>query len=190
MERVNGLGPGPDGKLRCAWGLSAPEYVRYHDEEWGWPSAEEIPLFEKLCLEGFQSGLSWLTILKKREAFHEAFDGFEIRRVARFTAARRERLMKNAAIIRNRQKIEAAVENGRRIQKLQKTHGSFKSWLDAQHPLTKAEWVKLFKSHFVFTGGEITGEFLLSTGYLPGAHVEHCPVYAKILVARPPWLVR
>ena len=95
--------------------------------------------------------------------------------------------MKNADIIRNRLKIEAAVENARRIVKLQKKHGSFARWLDAQHPRPKSDWVRLFKSEFVFTGGEITGEFLLSTGYLSGAHVEDCPVYARVLAARPPW---
>ena len=159
----------------------------YHDTEYGFPLRDDDRLFERLVLEINQAGLSWLTILKKREAFREAFDGFAIERVARFTPTRRERLMGNADIIRNRLKIEAAVENARRIVKLQKKHGSFARWLDAQHPRPKSDWVRLFKSEFVFTGGEITGEFLLSTGYLPGAHVEDCPVYARVLAARPPW---
>jgi DNA-3-methyladenine glycosylase I len=164
-----------------------PLHGPYHDHEYGFPVRDDDRLFERLVLEINQAGLSWLTILKKREAFLEAFDGFEIGRVARFTPAKRERLMNNAAIIRNRLKIEAAVENARRIVKLRKSHGSFAGWLDAQHPRPKPEWIKLFKAQFVFTGGEITGEFLLSTGYLPGAHEQKCPVYARVVAAGPPW---
>jgi DNA-3-methyladenine glycosylase I len=164
-----------------------PLHGPYHDREYGFPVRDDDRLFERLVLEINQAGLSWLTILKKRDAFRKAFDGFEIARVARFSPSKRERLMQDAGIIRNRLKIEAAVENARRIARLQKSHGSFAAWLDAQHPLTKSEWVKLFKSHFVFTGGEITGEFLLSTGYLPGAHVKECPVYTRVVAARAPW---
>lgn len=166
-----------------------PFHGPYHDEEYGFPVADDDALFERLVLEINQAGLSWLTILKKRAAFREAFDGFEVARVARFTPARRERLMGNAAIIRNRSKIEAAVENAKRVLALQRSHGSFAAWLDAHHPRPKEEWVKLFKKTFLFTGGEITGEFLLSTGYLPGAHDPHCPVYAKVVAARPAWMV-
>ena len=159
----------------------------YHDHEYGFPIRDDDNLFERLVLEINQAGLSWLTILKKKDAFREAFDGFAIDRVARFDARKRERLMANAGIIRNRQKIEAAVENAKRIRALQRSHGSFAKWLDAHHPLRKEDWVKLFKKTFVFTGGEITGEFLLSTGYLPGAHQTDCPVYARVLAAKPPW---
>jgi DNA-3-methyladenine glycosylase I len=162
----------------------------YHDTEYGFPIRDDDRLFERLVLEINQAGLSWLTILRKKEAFHEAFDGFAIDRVARFDARKRDRLMRNAAIIRNRQKIEAAVENAKRIRDLRRSHGSFAAWLDAHHPLRKEEWVKLFKKTFVFTGGEITGEFLLSTGYLPGAHQTDCPVYARVVAARPPWAVK
>jgi DNA-3-methyladenine glycosylase I len=139
-------------------------------------------------LEINQAGLSWLTILKKKEAFRAAFAGFEIDRVARFDAKKRARLLENAGIIRNRMKIDAAVENAKRIRELRRSHGSFAAWLDAHHPRTKDEWVKLFKKTFVFTGGEITGEFLLSTGYLPGAHQADCPVYARVVAAGAPWL--
>lgn len=159
----------------------------YHDTEYGFPIRDDNRLFERLVLEINQAGLSWVTILKKKDAFHAAFDGFVIDRVARFDARKRARLLENAGIIRNRQKIEAAVENAKRIRALQRSHGSFAEWLDAHHPRTKEEWVKLFKKTFVFTGGEITGEFLLSTGYLPGAHQADCPVYARVLAARPPW---
>jgi DNA-3-methyladenine glycosylase I len=109
-----GLAPGPDGKPRCAWCLSAPEYLRYHDEEWGFPSADEVRLYEKLCLEGFQAGLSWLTILRKREAFRIGFAGFEPARVARFAARDVARLLSDPGIVRHRGKIEAAIENARR----------------------------------------------------------------------------
>jgi DNA-3-methyladenine glycosylase I len=114
MEHGNGLAPGPDGKPRCAWGVSAPEYVRYHDEEWGFPQSDDVWLFEKICLEGFQSGLSWLTILRKREAFRTAFAGFDLERVARFGARDVRRLLADAGIVRHRGKIESTINNARR----------------------------------------------------------------------------
>jgi DNA-3-methyladenine glycosylase I len=104
---------GPDGKLRCPWGLSAPEYVAYHDEEWGRPVRDDTGMFERLCLEAFQSGLSWLTILRKRENFRAAFGGFKIDVVAGFDAADEARLMADAGIVRNRAKIAAAINNAR-----------------------------------------------------------------------------
>lgn len=162
----------------------------YHDRLYGFPTRDDDRLFERLVLEINQAGLSWLTILKKQDAFRAAFDGFAIDRVARFDARKRARLMENAGIIRNRLKIDAAVENAKRIRVLQKSHGSFAAWLDAHHPRTKDEWVKLFKKTFVFTGGEITGSFLLSTGYLPGAHQADCPVYSRVVAARAPWSVK
>jgi DNA-3-methyladenine glycosylase I len=152
----------------------------YHDREYGFPIRDDDRLFERLVLEINQAGLSWLTILRKRDAFRKAFDDFAIERVARYDARSRARLMNDAGIIRNRLKIDAAIENAKRILALRKTHGSFAKWLDAHHPRSKDEWVKLFKKTFVFTGGEITGEFLMSTGYLPGAHDESCPVYGRI----------
>jgi DNA-3-methyladenine glycosylase I len=109
----DGLGPGPDGRPRCWWALGTPEYVRYHDEEWGRPVREDRALYEKLCLEAFQSGLSWLTILRKREAFRAAFAGFDLDAVAAFGEADVVRLMADAAIIRNRLKVEAAIANAR-----------------------------------------------------------------------------
>ena len=158
-----------------------PFHGPYHDNEYGFPLQDDDQLFERLVLEINQAGLSWLTILKKREAFREAFDGFALERVARYDARRRAKLLNNAGIIRNQLKVNAAIENAKRILALRKTHGSFSQWLDAHHPRTKDEWVKLFKKTFVFTGGEITGSFLLSTGYLPGAHEEWCPVYARLM---------
>ncbi|PYQ29153.1 MAG: DNA-3-methyladenine glycosylase [Acidobacteria bacterium] len=167
-----------------------PFHGPYHDTEYGFPIREDDRLFERLVLEINQAGLSWLTILRKREAFSKAFDAFKLERVARYDARRRTRLLNDEGIIRNRLKVDAAIENAKRILALRKTDGSFAAWLDAHHPMTKDEWVKLFKKTFVFTGGEITGEFLLSTGYLPGAHEEKCPVYRRVVAARPPWVNR
>jgi DNA-3-methyladenine glycosylase I len=113
-----GVEPGPDGKPRCPWALSAPEYIGYHDDEWGRPVHGENELFERLTLEAFQSGLSWLTILRKRENFRRAFDGFEIERVAEYGEADVDRLLGDAGIIRNRRKIEAAIANAQAAREL------------------------------------------------------------------------
>lgn len=172
----------------CDAAVGHPFHGPYHDEEYGFPVRDDDRLFERLVLEINQAGLSWLTILKKREAFRRAFDDFSVERVARYDARCRAKLLRDEGIIRNRLKIDAAVENAKRILALRRTHGSFAQWLDAHHPRDKAEWVKLFKKTFVFTGGEITGSFLLSTGYLAGAHVETCPVYARVAAARPPFM--
>lgn len=165
-----------------------PEHGPYHDTEYGFPIADDNALFERLVLEINQAGLSWLTILKKKEAFHAAFDQFDIATVANYGAEDRERLLNDASIIRNRLKVEAAIHNAQQILTLQKKHGSFLAWLDHHHSLPKEEWVKLFKKTFKFTGGEITGEFLMSTGYLPGAHAESCPVFEKIRKLEPRWI--
>lgn len=138
-------------------------------------------------LEINQAGLSWLTILKKREAFRRAYDGFDPTVVARYGARERRRLLADAGIIRNRLKVEAAIANAGRVLELAGTHGSFAGWLEAHHPLTKPEWVSLFRQTFRFTGGEIVGEFLMSIGVLPGAHMPSCPVYPRILRHRPLW---
>jgi DNA-3-methyladenine glycosylase I len=115
---MSGLVVGDDGRARCSWGAGAPEYVRYHDEEWGRPLHGADALYERLVLEGFQSGLSWLTILRKREAFRAAFAGFRIAEVARFGPADVERLMADAGIVRNRAKIEAAIANARAAEQV------------------------------------------------------------------------
>lgn len=159
----------------------------YHDNEYGFPLHGDDELFERLVLEINQAGLSWLTILKKREGFRRAYDGFDLARVSRYGERQRARLLADEGIIRNRLKVDAAIENAKRILALRKTHGSFRTWLDEHHPREKTDWVKLFKKTFVFTGGEITGEFLLSTGFLPGAHDPSCPVYRRILKLDPPW---
>ena len=171
----------------CRVAPGHPYHGPYHDREYGFPVRKDDLLFERLVLEINQAGLSWLTILKKRDRFREAFDQFDIGAVAAYGARDVGRLMKDEGIIRNRLKIEAAIENARRVLALQESHGSFAAWLDAHHPLSREEWVKLFKTTFRFTGGEITGEFLLSTGYLPGAHASSCPIQRKIVAKRPPW---
>jgi len=154
--------------------------VHYHDHEYGFPLNDDDELFGRLILEINQAGLSWTTILNKQNNFRKAYDNFSMAKVANYGDADRKRLLSDAGIIRNRLKIEAAIHNARQILVLQKTHGSFKNWLDLHHPKPKEEWVKLFKRHFKFVGGEIVNEFLMSTGYLPGAHEPTCPVYDKI----------
>ncbi len=159
----------------------------YHDTEYGFPTADEGALFERLVLEINQAGLSWLTILKKRDGFVAAYDGFDVDLVAAYGTSERSRLLADAGIIRNRLKVDAAIANAITIQGLRASHGSFHEWLLEQHPLSKDQWVALFKKTFRFTGGEITGEFLMSTGWLPGAHHPACPVQADVLAQSPPW---
>lgn len=165
-----------------------PLHGPYHDHEYGFPQREEAVLFERLLLEINQAGLSWETMLRKRDGFRAAYSGFDVDRVARYGERDRARLLADPDIIRNRLKVEAAIHNARIIQQLRDTHGGFAAWLDAHHPLPKAEWVKLFKKTFRFTGGEITGEFLMSLGYLPGAHRQDCPAYRRAAQQRPPWM--
>lgn len=171
----------------CDIAPSHPFHGPYHAREYGFPIRDESKLFERLALEINQAGLSWLTILKKRENFYAAFEGFEVDRVASYGKRQRTRLLRDEGIIRNQLKIDAVIENARRIAAIRQSHRSFARWLDAHHPMTKEEWVKLFKKTFLFTGGEITGEFLISTGYLPGAHVTSCPVYERVVKKNPPW---
>ena len=172
----------------CDIAPSHPIHGPYHDLEYGFPTTSETALFERLVLEINQAGLSWLTILKKRDAFRVAFDGFVVDKVAAYGARERGRLLADAGIVRNRLKIDAAVENAKRIAAMRDSHGSFAGWLDANHPMEKSDWVKLFKRTFVFTGGEITGEFLISTGYLGGAHDPTCPIAKKLAKLKPPWM--
>jgi len=172
----------------CRIAPGHPVHHHYHAHEYGFPQREEAELFERLVLEINQAGLSWETILKKRDGFRSAYSGFDVDTVAAYGERDIERLLGDARIIRNRLKVHAAVHNAQVIQQLRADHGSFAQWLDAHHPQDKASWVKLFKKTFRFTGGEITGEFLMSLGYLPGAHATDCPVYAQLLQCAPPWL--
>ncbi|HMG35095.1 MAG TPA: DNA-3-methyladenine glycosylase I [Blastocatellia bacterium] len=172
----------------CTIAPGHPFHGPYHEREYGFPIRSDNALFERLALEINQAGLNWLTILKKREGFRRAFENFDVRTVAAYGQRQRDRLLHDEGIIRNELKINAVIENARRILDICETHRSFARWLDAHHPLSKEQWVKLFKKTFLFTGGEITGEFLISTGYLPGAHDQTCPVFARVAAKRPPWM--
>lgn len=171
----------------CEFAVTDALHKPYHDHEYGFPVGDDAALFERLILEINQAGLSWATILRKRPAFRQAYSGFAVDAVAAYDEADRDRLLSDAGIIRNRLKVNAAIENARRLVALRREYGSFAGWLEQHHPLTKEEWVKLFKRHFLFTGGEIVNEFLMSTGYLPGAHQRDCPIYRKVLASNPHW---
>lgn len=162
-------------------------HKNYHDNYYGFPIHDDNELFGRLIMEINQAGLSWETILKKEVTFRKAYDNFNIKKVAAYTETDRERLLGDAGIIRNRLKINAAIENAKTILLLQKEFGSFEKWLEHHHPKTKEEWVKLFKKTFKFTGGEIVNEFLMSAGYLPGAHVPGCKIYDKVMKKKPLW---
>jgi DNA-3-methyladenine glycosylase I len=159
----------------------------YHDTAYGFPIADDNELFGRLILEINQAGLSWNTILVKKDNFRKAYDQFDIATIAEYGDTDIARLLADAGIIRNKLKVNAAIHNAQVIRQLQEEHGSFKSWLELQHPLSKEDWTKLFKKTFKFTGGEIVNEFLMSTGFLAGSHEEGCPVYQKVLDAKPRW---
>jgi DNA-3-methyladenine glycosylase I len=159
----------------------------YHNKLYGFPINDDNELFCRLVLEINQAGLSWETILKKELTFRKAYDNFDIQRVAAYTEADRERLMGDPGIIRNKLKINAAIENAKTIMDLQKHYGSFENWLESHDLKSKEEWVKLFKKTFRFTGGEIVNEFLMSIGILPGAHTPDCEIYQEILKSNPRW---
>ena len=175
----------------CEYIRSHPEdtlHKQYHDAEYGFPLRDDAALFARLMLEINQAGLSWTLILKRKNEFQRAYSGFDVDTVSAYGEADIARLLADAGIIRNRLKVRAAVENARRIQRLRGEYGSFRGWLDAQPRQPLEVWAKLFKKTFVFTGGEIVREFLVSTGYLPGAHDEDCPVYEKVVKKKPAWL--
>lgn len=181
---------GDDGRLRCGWGVSAPEYVEYHDNEWGFPVAEDNGLFEKLCLEGFQSGLSWLTILRKREAFRSAFHGFEIERVAAMTLEEVEQLLGNPQIVRHRGKIESTVNNAKCALKLGEEVGSLATFFwgfepqssdpsATQAPESVALSKALKRRGFTWTGPTTAYAFMQAMG-LVNDHIDGC--YVRELV--------
>ena len=172
----------------CDFAAGHPLHGPYHDREYGFPVEDEQLLFERLLLEINQAGLSWELILKKRDGFRRAYDGFDVERVAAYGAGNRARLLADPGIIRNRLKVDAAITNAAVILRMRTSHGGFAAWLRAHHPLRKDDWVRLFRKTFRFTGGEITGEFLMSIGYLPSPHREDCPVYAEIARLDPPWM--
>lgn len=179
----------------CDYCNSHPEDTfnkNYHDTQYGFPLQSDDELFERLILEINQAGLSWITILKKADNFHKAYNKFKVEKIAKYTERDRARLLGEAGIIRNRLKVNAAIVNAQKILELRKEYGSFKGWLDAyshaKPPFTNDEWTKLFRRTFVFTGGEIVNEFLMSTGYLAGAHQKDCPIYQKVAAQKPAWM--
>jgi DNA-3-methyladenine glycosylase I len=201
---VRALLPGPDGNPRCAWGLSAPEYVRYHDEEWGRPTADDVRLFEKICLEGFQAGLSWLTILRKREAFRRAFAGFDLEELARFGARDVARLLADPGIVRHRGKIESAIHNARRARALRDEVGSLAAHLwrfepdPASRPrrLTRATLLRLSttpesialskdlrRRGWTFVGPTTLQAFMQAVGIV-NDHLDGCAIRAEVERAR------
>ena len=165
-----------------------PVHGPYHDLEYGFPVREDDRLFERLVLEINQAGLAWLTILRKRDGFLRAYEGFSVDRLAGYGERERARLLADSGIIRNRLKVDAAIANAKAIQAIRGEYGSFAAWLDAHHPRKLDPWTRLFREVFRFVGPEIVREFLVSTGYLPGAHDPGCPVYRRIAVLEPPWM--
>ena len=170
-------------KSYCEFVQSLPEgnvNRIYHDTQYGFPITSDNELFGRLILEINQAGLSWTTILNKQQNFRAAFYNYDIKTIANFNDKDIQKLLSNAGIIRNKLKINAVIHNAQQVLKLQQEQGSFKHWLDKNHPKTIEEWVKLFKKTFKFTGGEITKEFLMSTGYYKGAHIPSCPIQKEI----------
>jgi DNA-3-methyladenine glycosylase I len=191
-----GLSPGPDGEPRCWWAASAPEYVSYHDDEWGRPVVDERALFEKLSLEAFQSGLSWLTILRKREAFRRAFERFEIEAVAGFGPRDAQRLLGDAAIVRNRAKIDATIANARAAVRLADDGDSLseliwsfapKRWrtprgrsdLPATTPESTALAKELKRRGFRFVGPTTVYALMQACGIV-NDHISGCAVRAAV----------
>jgi len=189
---------GPDGKPRCRWCAAAPEFLDYHDTEWGFPVADDHRLFEKLSLEGFQSGLSWRTILAKRENFRAAFHGFDFDRIARFTQRDLARLLKDAGIVRHRGKIEAVINNARRAQELVGRDGSLAAFVWRYEPdagrlakpqtaSTSTESIALSKDlkkqGWKFVGPTTVYAFMQAMGLI-NDHVGDCVIRARVERAR------
>jgi DNA-3-methyladenine glycosylase I len=189
---------GPDGHPRCRWCAAAPEFLAYHDTEWGYPVADDQRLFEKICLEGFQSGLSWRTILAKRENFRAAFQGFDFDKIARFTERDVERLLQDPGIVRHRGKIEAVIHNAARAQELVALHGSLASFFWRHEPdagqlgepqtastseasiaLSKA----LKKLGWKFVGPTTVYAFMQAMGLI-NDHAQGCVIRPKVQLAR------
>ena len=163
-------------------------HLDYHRNFYGFPIDDDNELFGRLVMEINQAGLSWETILKKENGFRLAFDNFRIERVASYDDNQVERLLSDPGIIRNKLKVNAAIHNAQQILQIKSEYGTFKRWLDENAGLNRDEWTKLFKKTFKFVGGEIVNEFLMSTGYLPGAHDKDCPVYKEIELLKPKWM--
>ncbi|MBO6521246.1 MAG: DNA-3-methyladenine glycosylase I [Rhodospirillales bacterium] len=190
--------PGPDGKPRCGWCAQTDDFFPYHDNEWGYPVDDDIRLFEKICLEGFQSGLSWRTILAKRENFRKAFKGFDFKKVAKFTEKDVERLLQDEGIIRHRGKIEATINNAQRAIEMVKQEGSIAAYFWAHEPdpadlgapqsvstsaVSDAVSKDLKKRGWKFVGPTTVYSFMQAMGLI-NDHVEGCVIRAKVDAAR------
>ncbi|MEC8174333.1 MAG: DNA-3-methyladenine glycosylase I [Pseudomonadota bacterium] len=190
--------PGPGGKMRCSWSIVTPEYIRYHDTEWGFPVVDDRRLFEKICLEGFQSGLSWRTILAKREDFRRVFHDFDYDRVATFKEKDVERLLHDASIIRHRGKIEATINNAKRAQEMIKAEGSLAAYFWSYEPdeetlpppqtiTTSSESIAISKDlkkrGWKFVGPTTVFAFIQAMGLI-NDHVEGCVTREKVEKAR------
>ncbi|MDH5395033.1 MAG: DNA-3-methyladenine glycosylase I [Gammaproteobacteria bacterium] len=189
---------GPDNKPRCKWCSTVAEFIPYHDQEWGFPVSDDIRLFEKLCLESFQSGLSWRTILAKRENFRAAFHHFDFNKIARFTERDVTRLLKNEGIVRHRGKIEAVINNAKQIKQVIRLHGSFASFIWRYEPdekklaapqtvSTSAESIALAKDlkkmGWKFVGPTTVYAFMQAMGMI-NDHVADCIIRKKVATAR------
>lgn len=174
MEEGSRLLRGGDGRLRCAWCGAAPDYVAYHDHEWGVPVHDDPRLFEKICLEGFQAGLSWLTILRKREAFRRAFHGFDFTRIARFTPDDAGRLLLQPEIVRHRGKIESAIHNARRAAELVAEFGSLDRYFWTWQGRRPAELARDLKRRGWTYVGPVTVEAFMQAMGLINAHEPGC----------------
>jgi DNA-3-methyladenine glycosylase I len=204
QQEIPGLKAGEDGLVRCAWPGVDEFYLNYHDNEWGRPVADDFRLFEKICLEGFQSGLSWLTILRKRENFRKAFHGFDFDRVARFTDKDVERLLQDAGIVRHRGKIESTINNAKRARELVNEAGSLAAWfwkfepapdqrpklLDraALRAMSKTETSTLIskelkKRGWTFVGPTTVYAFMQAMGMV-NDHLEGCVCRARVELER------
>lgn len=167
----------------CDFSASKPigdVHRTYHDLHYGVPVTDDNELFGRLIMEINQAGLSWETILKKEASFRMAYDHFDIEKIAAYSEEKKQALLQDAGIIRNRLKVNAAIRNAQQLLRIKEESGSFKQWLDMNSPKTLNEWTKLFKKTFTFVGSEIVNEFLMSTGYLPGAHHESCFRYKEL----------
>lgn len=164
----------------CDLAPNHPLHGLYHDKEYGFPDRREHVIFERMALEIMQAGLSWEIVLKKRAALKRAFEGFKVSKVAKFGDIEVANLLLNDEIIRNQLKIRAIIHNAGVFLTIRSEYGGIAKWLDSHHPRSKEGWVKLFRANFKFMGPEIVGEFLMSLGYLPGAHRKSCPIYKQI----------
>jgi DNA-3-methyladenine glycosylase I len=160
----------------------------HHDNVHGFAVTDDNELFGRFILEINQAGLNWTLILKKEANFRQAYSGYDVSRIALYGEADRHRLLADGGIVRNRRKIDAIIYNAGVVLALQQEYGSFKAWLDQHHPKELTSWIRLFKETFRFTGPEIVNEWLMSTGYIEGAHQKDCPVYKQVVESRPMWL--